>query len=534
MAPPLSRFPTGGPYHQQFPAANQQHQPSHGPPMGSSTTPAVPFIGPGVNAFAPNGGGMLGLGGGAGAIGASAFAGVVSDTGLGGHAARMGFAQAGNTHHSQHQHQPSHSSMGEHPVRATTNKGRIREVWRHNLNEEFATIRAVVEQNYSYIAMDTEFPGIVARPMGMFRGKSDYHYQCLRVNVDLLNIIQIGITVFNENGETPPARPHSIDSTEVTGGRRSAGQPPIPYTWQFNFKFNLKEDMFNTSSIDSLTQAGIDFNLLERDGIDPHDFAALLIPSGLVCEEDVKWISFHGGYDFGYLMKLLLCDQLPNDEAEFEHYRKIYFPSVYDVKYLMKSAIRQNAAGMLQSPNGAGPDSAITEILAKYEQKQGLENIAEVLKVKRVGTAHQAGSDSLVTGKVFFQLRDRVFGGEISSDHVGRIWGLGVPDILNPAGWNLGGQGGGVTLDANSQDGGQMQQSNGGNGNSTATGTTNGAPSTPNTASADLASSTTPIPQGHGPNGLAGATGLGSLTPGGGTGVFGGFNIGGGSNNTTR
>lgn len=64
---------------------------------------------------------------------------------------------------------------------------------------------------------DTEFPGIVARPIGEFRSSADYQYQSLKCNVDLLKIIQLGITFFNE-----------------------AGHMPSPCTWQFNFKFNLK------------------------------------------------------------------------------------------------------------------------------------------------------------------------------------------------------------------------------------------------------------------------------------------------------
>ena len=77
--------------------------------------------------------------------------------------------------------------------------------------------------------MDTEFPGVVARPIGEFRSTSDYQYQLLRCNVDLLKIIQLGITFMDDQGKTPPV-----------------------FCYQFNFKFNLTEDMYAQDSIDLL------------------------------------------------------------------------------------------------------------------------------------------------------------------------------------------------------------------------------------------------------------------------------------------
>ncbi len=344
--------------------------------------------------------------------------------------------------------------------------------------------------------------------MGGFRGKSDYHYQCLRTNVDLLKVIQIGLALFNEDGEQPPARPTSTDSADL---RRTGNQAPLPYAWQFNFKFSLKEDMYNQTSIESLQQAGIDFALLERDGIDPHEFASLLIPSGLVCFDDVRWISFHGGYDFGYLTKLLVCRPLPCDEVEFDQIMKLYFPSTYDVKHLMKHAIKLHNSGMLTPA-----DPTAIEIMQKFEQKSGLEHIAETLKLKRVGSAHQAGSDSLLTGRVFFELRKRIFSGEISDDHLGKVWGLGIPDFsIGGAGINVGPNPGGPNHNlVENTPPSHHHHPNG-------TGLQNGTPSTPNTGSVGLVG--TPAASSHNTNGTGAGGGMGPMTPGGGGGVFGAF-----------
>ena len=157
---------------------------------------------------------------------------------------------------------------------STGNEYGIQDVWSSNMEEEFAKIRKIVNK-CSYIAMvriqsikytllrcrqllfissrcichsfeyvclllckisslstassrtcwallhsqDTEFPGVVARPIGEFRSTSDYQYQLLRCNVDLLKLIQVGLSFCDEDGNPPP--------------------PPTPSTWQFNFKFSL-------------------------------------------------------------------------------------------------------------------------------------------------------------------------------------------------------------------------------------------------------------------------------------------------------
>lgn len=56
---------------------------------------------------------------------------------------------------------------------------RVREVWQENLEEEFDLIRDIVD-DYPFVAMDTEFPGVVARPVGNFKNSGEYHYQTLR------------------------------------------------------------------------------------------------------------------------------------------------------------------------------------------------------------------------------------------------------------------------------------------------------------------------------------------------------------------
>jgi len=254
----------------------------------------------------------------------------------------------------------------------------IREVWSDSLEAEMEVIRDLVD-SYPLVAMDTEFPGVVVRPVGSFKSSSDYHYQTLRCNVDLLKIIQLGLTFTDEEGNPPP---------DVC-------------TWQFNFHFNLNEDMYAQDSIDLLTRSGIDFKKHATRGIDVLLFGELLTSSGIVLDDAIKWISFHSGYDFGYLLKVLTCQPLPPDESSFFSLVRTYFPCIYDIKFLMKGC--RNLKG-------------------------GLNDLAELLEVERIGPQHQAGSDSLLTSLTFFKMKQLFFENNIdNSKYLGVLYGLGAP-----------------------------------------------------------------------------------------------------------
>jgi len=59
-----------------------------------------------------------------------------------------------------------------------------------------------------------------------------------------------------------------------------------------------------------------------------------------------KLLFLHSGYDFGYMLKILTSQPLPTDESDFFDLVKMFFPNIYDVKYLMKSC--KNLKGGLQ------------------------------------------------------------------------------------------------------------------------------------------------------------------------------------------
>ena len=343
--------------------------------------------------------------------------------------------------------------------------------------------------------------------MGAFTTKADYHYQTLRCNVDLLKVIQLGITLFSEEGELPPAHPQESPGLSTPAYQNNL--IPCPCTWQFNFQFSTQDDMYNQDSIDFLSSAGLDLDLHEKQGIGPSEFGALMISSGLVLEDSVKWISFHSGYDFGYLVKLMLCKPLPEDETEYRKLLSIFFPAIYDIKYMIKHAQRYQTV----NDNPLSPNA--TSILQSLGQKSGLQDLADELGIKRVGIAHQAGSDSLLTGKTFWEVKRSVFNNNIDDEkYLGQVWGLnGVGTALQTSLANI------ASFQSTNYSG--MEETP--NLNGATIYQTNGnqaAPSTPGSTQAGLAS--TPGQQNQ-HNQSSQSNGMGSMTPGNGGGVFGSF-----------
>ena len=63
------------------------------------------------------------------------------------------------------------------------------------------------------------------------------------------------------------------------------------------FSANVREDMYAQDSIDLLKNCGINFGSSDSKGVDVNNFAELLMTSGLVLCDNIKWISFHRSVD---------------------------------------------------------------------------------------------------------------------------------------------------------------------------------------------------------------------------------------------
>ena len=252
----------------------------------------------------------------------------------------------------------------------------IIEVYEENFIEQIKLLSSLLDE-YNYIGMDTEFPGTVFHLENM---TEDFYYKSLKINVDKLKLIQLGITLTNEKGEYPKNYPY--------------------HTWQFNFEFDKDTELYKDDSINLLKKCGIDFNKLKKKGIKHNIFAQYFMVSNLVLNPDVHWVSFQGSYDFGYLLKLLINSDLPETEDAFTDLLNTYFINYFDIRVIVKD---------------------------NDNLKKGLNRLAEVLDVKREGQEHQAGSDSVVTIDVFFKLKKKGLISDKKFDETKNIlYGIGM------------------------------------------------------------------------------------------------------------
>ncbi|KAJ6856519.1 LOW QUALITY PROTEIN: hypothetical protein NC651_038226 [Populus alba x Populus x berolinensis] len=213
-----------------------------------------------------------------------------------------------------------------------------------DLNLDAALFRFLV------VSFDTEFPGFFRNTP--IDATDLTRYEDLKHNVDLLRLIQVGITV--------------ADATGNIGG-----------TWEFNLRFDLSKDLF---SIQLLQNNCIDFDKLRRDGIDFDMFAQLF--SGVVVKHrNLCWVTFHGLYDLSHTLRTMTNRPLPHSVAGFTSLLGIVFGDVVDIKY---------TARFCKGLRGG---------------ELSLTAITKILNVERVGGAHHAGSDSLLTARVYTKMR---------------------------------------------------------------------------------------------------------------------------------
>ncbi|KAM7259183.1 hypothetical protein ACFE04_014924 [Oxalis oulophora] len=243
----------------------------------------------------------------------------------------------------------------------------IREVWNSNFIPQIMSLSSFLPK-YPVVAIDTEFPGFILKCDK--DAPESTRYSMMKHNVDNTKLIQLGITLSDHYGN-------------------------IAGSWEFNFRdFDSSSDLCDPTSITFLKKNGMDLDKINELGISldcfRRTFADLLSRQRL----HMKWVVFHGLYDFAYLLTLMTGKPLPELPVQFAQSIGSIFGFVLDLKYV-----------------GGFCDEGLSRT------ELGLEKLAKIVKVKRLGGAHHAGSDSLLTASVFlkmkelFQIQDSDYGG---------------------------------------------------------------------------------------------------------------------------
>ncbi|EEF29156.1 ccr4-associated factor, putative, partial [Ricinus communis] len=260
----------------------------------------------------------------------------------------------------------------------------IHDVWEYNLGDEIEKISQIDVGKSPYVGLQTWYPTVFKQPI--IRNKQD-KYNEIKENVEVMKLIQLGLCFCDEEGNLA-----------------SLGRDNNHAVWQFNFReFDRIYDLQDSVTMNLMTLRDIDFAKNREMGIDAKKFGELVVSSGVVRNDDVKWVTFDGGYNYGHFLKLLTGKELPEEQAEFFNLMKDYFPVAYDVKHMIKLCDGLNV------------------------HTNWLSSVAELMGVKRpVGMVKQSGSDSVLSCRIFKILKQNYFNGPDAENINGSLCDLGV------------------------------------------------------------------------------------------------------------
>ncbi|XP_062182171.1 probable CCR4-associated factor 1 homolog 11 [Phragmites australis] len=276
----------------------------------------------------------------------------------------------------------------------TLNILQIRSVTATNFEAEVELIGSLLPR-FPFVVVDTEYPGNVHRPPAGRRDGDlapDERYALVKANVDELPIVQLGVTLCDEQGNLPVL----LDSN---------GRPVFELAWEVNFSdFDVYRDRHAPESVAFLRSHGIDFDLARAYGISSLEFADKLVRV-LSSQrwDELTWAAFGGAYDFGYLVKMLTGGrQLPETREEFiVQARELLGGRVFDAKYMAEHCGRADLRGY------------------------GLKRVAASLGVpQHFPPPCLAGPKSHVACRIYTVMRRRVLYHDGGACHEGLIHGL--------------------------------------------------------------------------------------------------------------
>ncbi|MBA0870755.1 hypothetical protein Goshw_016731 [Gossypium schwendimanii] len=141
----------------------------------------------------------------------------------------------------------------------------VRQVFAKDLDSELLTIKEAILR-YPFLSIDIEFSGTIFKlsKQVIREGNPVINYHYMKSNVDALQIIQLGLSLSDAQGNLP-----DFDTL-------------FSYIWEFNFRDFVNRDHYASDSIELLKRQGIDFEKNREKGIDSKDFAKKFWDYGLV------------------------------------------------------------------------------------------------------------------------------------------------------------------------------------------------------------------------------------------------------------